>query len=217
MLVQETDQQRGLVEEQQPVFIDWRAIRIAICFVASIASGNACWAIGGIDSIDPDRASSQGVWRGDEIDPQSIRPSFQPSTSNDTGPLRMERYQWDRIDPGQLVAPNIAPYQVRSQELVVSTLPGNQNVLPSQVMGDFGPSTIDGNQPIAPDSAVLNPIDPGATEMRSLLFGRVDPGRIGNQLSGPAGGVGRSVIFDRQFESPAHPAGAPTRRARLGW
>jgi hypothetical protein len=129
----------------------------------------------------------------------------------------MERYQWDRIDPGQLVAPNIAPYQTRSQELVVPTLPGNQNFLPSQVMGDFGPSTIDESRPNAPDSAVLNPIDPGATEMRSLLFGRIEPSRMPARLSGPGGSEGRSAIFDRQYESPATPAGAPTRRARLGW
>ena len=193
------------------------SFRLTCCLALVVSSFSTCWAFDGIDSIDPDRASSQGVWRGDEIDPQSIRPNFQQSTSNDSGPLRMERYQWDRIDPGQLVAPIIAPYQTRSQELVVQTLPGNQNILPSQVMGDFGPSTIGEDRPIAPDNNVLNPIDPGATEMRSLLFGRVDPGRMPDRLSGPAGGAGRAAIFLRQYETPATPAGAPTRRARLGW
>ena len=193
------------------------SFRLTCCLALVALSASTCWAIDGIDSIDPDRASSQGVWRGDEIDPQSIRPNFQQSTSSDSGPLRMERYQWDRIDPGQLVAPNIAPYQTRSQELVVQTLPGNQNILPSQVMGDFGPSTIDLDRPIAPDNNVLNPVDPGAVEMRSLLFGRVDPGRMPDRLSGPAGGAGRAAIFLRQYETPATPAGALTRRARLGW
>jgi hypothetical protein len=101
--------------------------------------------------------------------------------------------------------------------LVVQQLPGNQNVLPSQVEGQLAPSTLDEYHAIAPDSAVLNPIDPGAAEMRANLFGRVDPGRLPDQLGGPGGGLGRSTIFNSQFERQSTPAGAPTRRARLGW
>lgn len=173
---------------------------------------------GGRDSIDPGEASQQGVWRGDIIDPQSLRPNFQPAYAPDPGTVRLERYQWQNIDPGPIFNPIVPETWASTHELVVKQLPGVQNVLPSAVEGQLAPSTLDEYQAIAPDSAVLNPIDPGAAEMRPELFGRIDPGRMPDRVGGPGGGLGRSAIFyQNQYESQTPSAGVSTRRARLSW
>ncbi len=175
-------------------------------------------ATGGRDSIDPGEASQQGVWRGDIVDPQSLRPSFQPGVITDPGTVRLERYQWQNIDPGPIFNPIVPETWASTHEAVIEQLPGNQNVLPSAVEGQLAPNTLDEYQAMAPDSAVLNPVDPGAAEMRANLFGRVDPGRLPDQLGGPGGGLGRSAIFyNNQYESHTPSAGVPSRRARLAW
>ncbi|HEY2882948.1 MAG TPA: hypothetical protein VGJ15_10950 [Pirellulales bacterium] len=201
-------------------FADRRRLLIlaiaTIVFTITMCSTKLVWAIG-LDSIDPDRASSQGVWHGSEIDPQSLRPNFQPSVLSDPGALRMEHYQWDNINPSPLTLPVITPNWIRSQETIVETLPGNRNLQPSQVEGQLAPSTLDEQVTAAPDSTVLTPVDPGAPEMRSLIFGRVDPGRMPDELRGAGGGEGRAAIFARPYETPPEPAGAPTRRSKLGW
>ncbi len=191
------------------------ALSLMLLCCTSALAGTAA---GGRDSIDPGEASQQGVWRGDIIDPQSLRPNFQPSYNPDPGTARLERYQWQNADPGPIFDPIVPETWASTHELVVKQLPGVQNDLPSVVEGQLAPNTLDEYQAIAPDSAVLNPVDPGAAEMRANLFGRVDPGRLPDQLGGPGGGLGRSAIFfQNQYESQTPAAGVPSRRAKLRW
>jgi hypothetical protein len=196
--------------------------RIVYCLVVpvvllSVAATFAQGSAGSRDSIDPGRLSQPGVWRGDIIDPHVNPPGFQPSYITDPGTVRLERYQWQNPDPGKIQNPLVPQMWESTHEIVIKALPGNQNVMPSAVIGQLAPATLDEYRPIAPANTVMNPADPGRAEMLPTLFGRVDPGRMPDRLGGPGGGIGRSAIFHREFETPPSPAGAPSRRAKLGW
>ena len=193
----------------------WTAVSLATICTAAIA--RAAGSSGSRDSIDPGRASTPGVWGGDIVDPQSLRPAMQPAYIKDPGTVRLEKYQWQNADPGPIFNPIVPETWASTHEIVIKALPGNQNVDPSAVVTQLAPPTLDEFQIRAPDNTVMNPADPGQAEMRDALFGRVDPGRLPDELHGRGGGLGRSAIFHREFETPPAPAGAPTRRAKIGW
>lgn len=191
---------------------------IALATTLHATAALAAGASGSRDSIDPGRISQPGVWGGDIIDPQSLRPAMQPAYIKDPGSVRLEKYQWQNADPGPIFNPIVPETWASTHEIVIKALPGNQNVDPSAVVTQLAPPTLDEFQIRAPDDTAMNPVDPGQAEMRSALFGRIDPGRMADKLGpGPGGGEGRSAIFRREFETPPSPAGAPSRRAKIGW
>jgi hypothetical protein len=205
-----------LLEKDMYRFLLSSAIAIAALLLAATAF--AAGAGGGRDSIDPGRISQPGVWGGDIIDPQSLRPAIQPAYMKDPGTVRLEKYQWQNADPGPVFNPIVPETWASTHEIVIKALPGNQNVDASAVVTQLAPATLDEFSMRAPDNTVMNPVDPGQVEMRATLFGRVDPGRMADKLgAGPGGGEGRSAIFSRDFETPPLPAGASGRRAKIGW
>src|SRR3954470_17155574 len=100
----------------------------AVAALLLAATAFAAGTSGSRDSIDPGRISQPGVWGGDIIDPQSLRPAMQPAYIKDPGTVRLERYQWQTADPGPIFNPIVPENWASTHEIVIKALPGNQNI-----------------------------------------------------------------------------------------